>query len=126
MEFTNFPYRACSCGDLVRWAFDPGGEFSEQLFYVGLPVANARRGKATCRACGADLGAPEPVVLSATANLDGLAPIGARVTLVGYRCAACGLEQAMPHAFDVSQSGARSSEVGEALDDAVSSLGLTV
>src|SRR5438045_7111094 len=54
VELRNFPYRSCSCGRLKRWAFDPGLEFSEQLFFDddGIPIAKGRGGHAKCARCG--------------------------------------------------------------------------
>jgi hypothetical protein len=128
VEFTNFPYRSCSCGHLVRWAFDAGLDFSEQLFYDGVATAKGRRGAARCSGCGAALGDTEAVELAASAQFDDFAPIGMRLRLLGYRCPGCGLEQAPPGEFDAGgkYGSARSTDTGKALDAAVKSIGLSI
>jgi hypothetical protein len=126
VEFTSFSYQACSCGALARWAFDPGLEFSEQLFYDGVPTADGRRGTPTCRSCRTPLDALEEINLSASAHLEGFQPIGMNARLLGYRCPSCGLSQAPPHEFDIgTRSTARLSDTGKALDAAINSIGLT-
>ena len=129
VEFTNFPYKACRCGRLVQWAFDPGLEFSEQLFAdEGVPTAKGRKGDPICRACGAELGHPEPVTLTATAQLNGFAPISMTVRASGYRCASCGLAQAPPGEFEAGgmYSKVRPTDAGRALDAATESVGLSL
>src|SRR4051812_28749831 len=127
VEFTNLPYRACACGRLAQWAFDPGLEFSEQLFYKdsGAPSAKGRIGAARCRRCDAPLGDPEMVTLEAIASLTGFEPITMRIRLRGYRCPACGTAQAPAGEFDASRWGSRSTDTGKALDAALRSLGLS-
>jgi len=115
---------------MTQWAFDPGLDFSTQLFFDdgGIAVADGSHGAPRCRRCGAGLARPENVTLTATAAvLEGLVPIGARVRLVGYRCASCSLEQAPPGEFDARgfRSSRRSSDSGKALDAAVRSIGLS-
>jgi hypothetical protein len=126
VEFTDFPYRACACGRVVKWAFDPGGDFSTQLFYDdGVPAARGGRSAPKCRGCGTSLGIPEKVTLQSAATLDDLPPMTMKVRLMGYRCPACGLEQALPHEFDITtRGGRRSSDTGRALDAAIESIGL--
>jgi hypothetical protein len=128
VEFTDFPYRSCACGHLVRWAFDAGADFSTQLFYDGVATAKGRRGAAKCSRCDANFGGTEPVELAATAHFDDFAPIGMRLRLLGYRCAACGLEQAPPGEFDAGgrYGSSRSTDTGRALDAAVKSIGLSL
>jgi hypothetical protein len=128
VEFTNFPYRSCACGHLVRWAFDPGLDFSTQLFDDGVATAKGRRGAPKCARCGAALGETETVELAATAHFDDFAPIGMRLRLLGYRCPACGLEQAPPGEFDAGGMpvSGRSTDTGRALDAAVKSIGLSL
>jgi hypothetical protein len=125
VEFTNLPYRACRCGRVARWAFDPGLEFSTQLFRDGSPEARGGRRFPKCCDCGGSLANLEDVTFHAAANLDGFSPIEMRLRLRGYRCPSCGREQAPPQEFDVSNRGrARSSDTGRALDAAVASIGL--
>jgi hypothetical protein len=125
VEFTNFPYRACSCGRVVRWAFDPGLEFSTQLFWDGVPTARGGRRFPKCCDCGSSLSRLEDLTVQASANLDGFSPIEMRLQLRGYRCPSCGREQAPPQELDVSSRGrARSSDTGRALDAAIRSIGL--
>jgi len=125
VEFTNFPYRACTCGRVVRWAFDPGLEFSSQLFDKGVPAARGGRRFPKCRECGGSLANLEAVSFQASAALDGFQPIGMRLRLQGYRCPSCGLEQAPPNELDISSRGhGRSSDTGRALDAAIGSIGL--
>jgi hypothetical protein len=125
VEFTNFPYRACSCGRVVRWAFDPGLEFSTQLFHHGVPAARGGSRFPKCRDCGSSLAHPEEVTLRASAELDGFDPIEMAIRLQGYRCPSCGLEQAAPDEFDISSRGrTRTSDTGRALDAAIRSVGL--
>ena len=128
VEFTSFPYRACTCGALARWAFDPGTDFSEQLFFGDSGVATARGPRAAprCRRCRADLQELQDVILEASARVEDFAPIGLRIHLLGYRCPSCGLGQAPPHEFDAGtwQYRGRSSDTGKALDAAVGSVGL--
>jgi len=126
VEFTDFPYQACACGRLARWAFDPGLDFSEQLFDGGVATAQGRRGASECCRCGAELGEKSTVVLTASAHLNGFAPIAMRAQLLGYRCPACGLEQAPPGEFDVgTRPSAHSTDSGKALEEAVRSIGLS-
>jgi hypothetical protein len=107
----------------VRWAFDPGSEFSDQLFYEGgIPIASGRRGDPSCRECKTSLAAQQEVTLHASANLDGFPPLEMTVRLLGYRCTTCGLEQAPPHEFDFR--GAPETDSGRALHGAVESIGL--
>lgn len=125
VEFSSFPYRACGCGRLVKWAFDPGLEFSTQLFDDGVPSARGGRRFPKCFGCGASLANDEECTFHASANLDGLQPIGMTLRLPGYRCPSCGLEQAPPHEFDISSRGhSRTSDTGRALDAALRSIGL--
>ena len=128
VEFTNFPYKACTCGHVVRWAFDPGTDFSDQLFFGENAVRTARgsKGAPTCRRCGAPLDGQQQVTLMATAQFDNFAPIEMHMRLLGYHCPACGLDQAPPHEFDAGDihTRSRSSPTGKALDAAVESIGL--
>ena len=129
VEFTDFPYKRCACGRLTQWAFDPGTDFSAQLFEDdgAAPTAKGSAGAPRCRSCGADLGELEPVTLTGTAQLDGFAPISMTLHLRGYRCAACGLAQAPPDEYAAYfRTHGRSSDTGRALDAAVTSLGLSV
>jgi hypothetical protein len=130
VEFTNFPYSACECGRLARWAFDPGVDFSTQLFYDenGLATADGDRDAPACRRCGSDLGRTEVVTLEATAHLAGFAPIGLRIQVNGYSCSSCGLSQAPANEFAANfgiYSGfVQATDSGRALSAAVRSLGL--
>jgi hypothetical protein len=125
VEFTNFAYKACACGRVVQWAFDPGLEFSTQLFYEGVPAGHGGRRSPKCCGCGGSLANLEEVTLHASAKLDGLAPIEMQLRLLGYRCPACGLEQAPPDELNISSRGhIRSSDTGRALDAAIESVGL--
>lgn len=129
IEFRDFPYRACACGALSKWAFDPGTDFAEQLFFAedGVATAKGSRSNPQCRRCAAPLSAPEPVELVAVAQLKDFGPIEMRAGLRGYRCASCGLEQAAPHEFDRGDRNSRPVEGGgRALDAAVASVGLSV
>lgn len=120
VHLENFPYEACSCGRRARWAFDAGADFSTHLFFEGIPFANdPLLGAPRCSRCDSELGEQETVELRANARLDGFSPIGFRTVLPGYRCAACGLEQAPHGSFDV-----RSSHGADALDAAVATIGL--
>jgi hypothetical protein len=76
VEFTGFPYRACACGHLARWAFDPGTDFSTQLFFGenGVQTARGSRAAPKCRRCGAALGGHRRVVLETSAQFDDFAP----------------------------------------------------
>ena len=130
VEFTNFPYLACMCGEVARWAFDPGTDFSDQLFFGanGLPTARSSLGTVKCQRCGAELNARQEVSLEASAQLAKFAPITMRVRLLGYHCPACGLDQAPPDEFTAGNlpfSTHRSSDAGKALDAAVRSIGLS-
>ena len=125
VEFTNFAYKACACGRVVQWAFDPGLEFSTQLFYEGVPSGHGGRRAPKCCGCGGLLAGLEEVTLRSSAKLDGLPPIEMKLRLFGYRCPACGLEQAPPDEFDISnRRHLRSSDTGRALDAAIESVGL--
>jgi hypothetical protein len=125
VEFTNFAYKACACGRVAQWAFDPGLDFSTQLFYEGVHAAHGGSRPPRCDGCGGSLASLEEVTLDASATLDGFEPIGMRLRLLGYRCPSCGLEQAPPHEFDIStRRHSRSSDTGRALDAAVGSIGL--
>ena len=127
VEFTNLPYRACACGRVVKWAFDPGLEFGKQLFYEGVHTAGGSRRHPRCSQCRTSLLNIQEVTLPASAKLDGFQPIGMTVRMLGYRCPECGTEQAPPGAFDVTmKSGSRSSDAGRALDAAFESIGLPV
>ena len=125
VELRNFPYRSCACGKLTRWAFDPGLEFSEQLFLNddGVPTARGGGDHAKCVRCGESLGAPRQVRVEAQAHLKGSAPIEFAVTLPGYTCPGCGLEQAPEGSFDTSQ-WLSLSDGAAALEEATRSLGL--
>ena len=127
VQFTDFPYRACSCGEVSKWAFDPGTEFAEQLFFAdGVSTAKGSRSNPSCRRCGAALSVLEPVELVAVARLKGFAPIEMRVRLPGYRCPSCGLEQGPAHEFDRGdRSRGAVGDGGRALDAAVASVGLS-
>jgi hypothetical protein len=125
VEFTNFAYKACACGRIVQWAFDPGLDFSTHLFYEGVHAADGGSSSPKCYGCGGSLASLEEVTLHACATLDGFEPIGMKLRLLGYRCPSCGLEQAPPHEFDISSRGrSRSSDTGRAVDAAVASIGL--
>ena len=125
VELRNFPYRSCACGKLTRWAFDPGLEFSEQLFLNddGVPTARGGGDHAKCVRCGESLGVPRRVRVEAQAHLKGFAPIEFAVTLPGYTCPGCGLEQAPEGSFDTSQ-WLSLSDGAAALEEATRSLGL--
>jgi hypothetical protein len=98
VEFTDFPYRSCSCGKLTRWAFDPGTDLSTQLFWESDRVATAKGSlrHPRCARCGSELRTLQPVDLVAEAHLEGFAPIGFHARLSGYVCSSCGLAQAPP------------------------------
>jgi hypothetical protein len=125
VELRDFPYRSCACGQLTRWAFDPGLEFSEQLFFTddGVPTARGRGDHARCARCGEPLGAPQRVRVEAQAHLEGFAPIEFAATLPGYACQGCGLEQAPEGSFDTSLRRTLS-DGAAALEEATRSLGL--
>jgi hypothetical protein len=126
VELSDFPYKACPCGRLAEWAFDPGLEFSTQLFGDGgIATAKGRHGAPQCRGCGADLGLLEPVSLTASARLDGFVPISMTLRANGYRCDTCGLTQLPPGDLDIGRWGARSTDTGRALDAAIESVGLS-
>lgn len=125
VEFTNFPYKACACGRVAQWAFDPGLDFSTQLFYEGVHAAHGGSDSSKCYGCGSSLASLEEVTVEAFAKLDGFEPIGMKLRLLGYRCPSCGLEQVPPHEFDsFTRRRSRSSDTGRALDAAVGSIGL--
>ena len=127
VELTNVPYKACTCGRLVEWAFDPGADLSEQLFWKpsGIPFARGSGDNPTCARCGSPLGASHAVELAAEARIDGFEPIGFRAWLSGYTCPGCGLEQA-PAATFVTDTWGVGAEGAEALEDAVRSIGLKI
>lgn len=126
VEFTNFPYRSCSCGKLAKWAFDPGTDLSTQLFWdkSGIPRAKGTKRAPVCARCGTILGAPEQVELAAQVRLKGFEPIDFRTRLQGFVCQSCGLAQAPRGSFDRTKSGGPVSDGARALDDAVRSIGL--
>jgi hypothetical protein len=116
-ELTNFPYKACRCGKKVKWAFDPGVDFSTQLFYEGVPTARDDDG-GRCAGCEGGLdGAATLVVLTLDVQLEGLQPVRARITAPGFRCPSCGLEQAAPGTLE-------SFGYAEALSNAIATTGL--
>jgi hypothetical protein len=123
VELWNLPYEACACGRQARWAFDRGDRFAEELFRT---VAVARKPllrQERCGRCGAELDEPQTIELRAEARVRGFGPIGFRTRVPGFRCAACGLEQAIPGAFEVGKSD-RTSEGALALAAAAATLGL--
>jgi hypothetical protein len=123
VELWNLPYETCACGRQARWAFEPSREFAEQLFrtvaVARKPVLRLER----CARCDADLEQPTKIELRAEARLSGFGPIGFRTSVPGFRCASCGLEQAIPGSFDVGKSGPVS-DGALALAAAAATLGL--
>jgi hypothetical protein len=118
VELRNLPYVACRCGRLARWAFDPGTDLSEQLFFSGVPFA---RSGPSCSRCGFKLGAHTSVELHAEARIDGFEPIEFLMRGPGWQCSACGLGQAVPGLFD---AWPRPADGARALASAVERLGL--
>jgi len=118
--------RACDCGKVAKWAFDPGGDMSTQLFWSdsGIAFANNGEGSPRCARCGSALSGMQPVELSAEARISG-DTIGLRACLNGYVCPSCGLEQAPAGTFDMDNYGL-GAEGAKALKGAIRSVGLDV
>lgn len=126
VEIRNMPYKACSCGRHAGWAFDPGADFSTQLFWDG-KIATAKRslrGRSQCARCNSRLDEPFRVECHAQVQLEGFAAIDFRTRAPGFRCASCGLEQVAGQTFELSKFGSVS-DGADALENAFRELGLT-